>query len=106
MNNKTVSIVSYVILIGWLIAYFAGRDNADNFAKYHLKQGFGLIIFAFALAILLRIIIQFTGIYFLLVIELISPGLMVIGIINAANGVEKPLPFIGKMFENKFTFIG
>ncbi|MET3531327.1 putative membrane protein [Chryseobacterium flavum] len=31
--------------------------------------------------------------------------LMIIGIINAANNVERPLPLIGKIFEDKFSFI-
>jgi len=32
--------------------------------------------------------------------------LMIIGIINAANQQLKPLPIIGKYFEDKFSFIG
>jgi len=30
---------------------------------------------------------------------------MIIGILNASKGEEKPLPIIGKMFEGKFNFI-
>ncbi|MGY0037769.1 hypothetical protein [Pedobacter sp. NJ-S-72] len=32
--------------------------------------------------------------------------LWVLGIINAANEAQKPVPLVGKMFENKFSFIG
>jgi uncharacterized membrane protein len=29
----------------------------------------------------------------------------ILGIINAANGAERPVPVFGKIFENKFAFI-
>lgn len=105
MNNKTLSIVSYITLIGWLIAFFAGKENANSLLKYHLRQSLGLILVAFVFNIIIYIIaftlkinLGFIGIVFLI--------LLVIGIINANNGTEKPLPLIGKMFENKFNFIG
>lgn len=107
MSNKTLSIVSYITLIGWLIAYFSGKENADSLLKYHLRQSFGLmfigIIFNVAIGVLVSImpflsVLGYVGILFL--------GLLIIGIINASNEVQKPLPLIGKLFENKFGFIG
>ena len=106
MDNKTLSIVSYITLIGWLIAYFVGKDKADDLLKFHLKQSLGLMIFSFLLQIVLIIIISITGIGMLSIISFIIPVLIVIGIINAANGVKKPLPIIGAMLEDKFAFIG
>lgn len=107
MNNKTLSIVSYITLIGWLIAYFKGKEKADSLLKYHLRQALGLaivsIIFNVALTIIASIVpaLSFLGIAGLVIVVL-----WVMGIINAANGAEKPTPLIGKMFENKFPFIG
>lgn len=107
MNNKTLSIVSYITLIGWLIAYFSGKENANSLLKYHLKQSLGLmivsVIFNIALTVLANIIPSLSILGFLGLIFLV---LLIIGIINAANEVQKPLPIIGKMFENKFAFIG
>jgi len=107
MNNKTLSIVSYITLIGWLVAYFSGKENADSLLKYHLKQSFGLmivsIIFNIALTILISIV---PSLSFLGLAGLVFLVILIIGIINAANEVEKPLPLIGKMFEGKFAFIG
>ena len=108
MNNKTLSIVSYITFIGWLIAYFSGKENANGLLKYHLKQSFGLFLAALAFNILVSIlavisvslasIVSIAGIGFLI--------LTIIGIINAANELEKPLPIIGKMLEDKFSFVG
>lgn len=107
MNNKTLSIVSYITIIGWIVAYLKGKDNADSMLKYHLRQALGLalvnIIFSLALNIVAMVIpaLSFIGVFgFVFLI------LWIIGIINAANGAQKPLPIIGKMFENKFAFVG
>ncbi len=106
MDNKTLSIVSYITLFGWLIAFIIGKDKADGALKYHLKQGLGLAVFSLILGIILRILMTVTHIGLLGILGIIPFILTVIGIINAANDAQKPLPFIGKMFEDKFSFIG
>jgi len=107
MNNKTLSIVSYITIIGWLVAYLKGKDNADSMLKYHLRQALGLalvnIIFSLALNIVAMVILALS---FIGVFGFVFLILWIIGIINAANGAQKPLPIIGKMFENKFAFVG
>lgn len=105
MNNKTLSIVAYITLIGWLIAYFSGKEKADAFLKYHLKQGLAIFVFGLLLGIVLNILMMLTGIYALGYIGLINIVLMIIGMINASNGVMKPLPIIGKWAETKFPFL-
>ncbi|AQX83716.1 import component protein [Elizabethkingia bruuniana] len=106
MDNKTLSVISYVTIIGWIISFVIGKDNANSLLKYHLRQSFGLFIFGILLGIVLQIIMSITGLYVLGYIGLINLALMIIGIINAANEAEKPLPLIGKMFEDKFAFVG
>ncbi|MDV3508930.1 import component protein [Elizabethkingia anophelis] len=106
MDNKTLSVISYISIIGWIISFVMGKDNANSLLKYHLRQSLGLVIFSFVLGIVLQIIMSITGLYVLGYIGLINFALMIIGIINAANEAEKPLPLIGKMFEDKFAFVG
>lgn len=106
MNNKTLSIVSYITLIGWLIAYFSGKDNADSLLKYHLRQSLGLLIVGFIFnAALVIFAFVVPALVYLGYIGYAFWVLLIIGIINASNEVEKPLPVIGKMFEGKFGFI-
>ena len=123
MDKKTMAIVSYITIIGWLISFFSYKGTEkDSLVSYHLKQSFGLFLTAFciniALIILTKILvaIALAGIAFLVVITTIL-GLLstiiyitylvlfIIGIITASKGEEKPLPIIGKMFEGKFDFI-
>lgn len=106
MTSKVISIVSYITIIGWLIAYFAGKEKDDK-AVYHLKQGFGLAI----VAVLYNVVVQIVGSFsvsiasILSIVSLVFLVFMIIGIINANNEEKKPLPIIGKMFEDKFDFI-
>ncbi|PJR03331.1 import component protein [Avrilella dinanensis] len=104
MNNKTISIVSYITIIGWLVAYLIGKDNLDALSRYHLRQSLGLAIVGFILNII-SISILFLGMV-VNIIGILLLILMIIGIINAANGEMKPLPVIGKWLEDKFDFIG
>jgi len=107
MNNKTLSIVSYITLIGWLIAYFSGKEKADNLLKYHLKQSLGLAI----VSIILNVVLSFIGsmvpaLSFLGMVGWVIFIFWVLGIINAANSAQKPIPVFGKAFEKSFSFIG
>ncbi|GAA4196749.1 hypothetical protein GCM10022289_02950 [Pedobacter jeongneungensis] len=107
MNNKSLAIISYITIIGWLIAYFIGKDKADTLLKYHLRQSLGLaivsIIFNVAFTIIASIV---PALSFLGLIGYAFIILWILGIINAANGALKPVPLIGKMFEDKSSFVG
>lgn len=103
MNNKTFSIISYIGIIGWCIAYFVDKGNRDDLRTYHLKQSFVLMLFGVILSTV-GVLVPSTGMalsigsIFLLVLS-------ILGIINASNGVKKPVPLVGKNVENKFKFL-
>ena len=106
MDNKTLSFVSYITLIGWLIAYFSGKDTANSLLKYHLKQALGLFILSLVFNVAISIVVMIVpALAFLSYIGLALLVLMIFGIINASNEVEKPLPVVGKLFEDKFEFL-
>lgn len=106
MTPKVQSILSYLGIL-WLIAFFAGKEQRNYLSKYHLKQGLGLliiaVIFNIAVGVVLAIIPSLATVLGLCSIVFLI--LMVLGIITAANEVNKPLPIIGKFFEDKFEFI-
>lgn len=108
MDKKTISIVSYVTIIGWIISYFVSKDQQpkSSLVTYHLKQGLGLFIVALLFNIALTIVITIVpALYLIGYVGYAFLALIIIGIINASNEQEKPLPVIGKMFENKFSFL-
>lgn len=107
MTNKTLAILSYITIIGWLVSFFSSATPRDPLVKYHQKQALGLSI----IAIIYSIIIQVVGLIvpavamILSMVSIVFLILLIIGAINASKEKETPLPFIGKMFENKFDFI-
>lgn len=100
-NDKLMGILAYLgILV--LIPLLAAKES--KFAQYHAKQGINLFAAEIVLSILywvIGLLAVFTGgIGFFLfpVLGLLWIGLLVLaimGIINAINGEEKPLPLIG-----------
>ncbi|WP_269234243.1 DUF4870 domain-containing protein [Flavobacterium flavigenum] len=108
MNRKTLSILSYITIIGWIVAFVKNKDlnPKSDLVTYHLKQGFGIFLVSLAVNIILSVVIAtVTSLYFLSYIGYAIFILWIFGIINAANEQKKPIPVIGKIFEDKFGFI-
>lgn len=109
MNSRTLSILSYVTIIGWVISYFSYKKEPvkNTLVHYHLEQGLGIFI----VSALLNIGLNITAYMIPSLISILSPLgyavilLWIFGVINAMNEQQKPVPLFGKMFEKKFTFI-
>ncbi len=78
MNAKTTSIIAYLTLVGFLIAFLAG-DKTSSLSKRHLNQGLICALCAF---------IPCIGWVAYLVFA-------IMGIMKAMNEDETPLPLIG-----------
>ena len=110
-ENKGMAILAYIL---FFIPLLTGDYKKSPFVKYHTNQGFLLFITYVALGIATNIISRLLwailrGVYTwwgfygvlnnLLSILWIAPTvLLVLGVINAANGRTKPLPVIGELF--------
>jgi uncharacterized membrane protein len=106
MDKKTLSVISYVTIIGWLIAYFSSNDKREPLVSYHLKQGLGIFIVALIFNIAFTVIAStIPSLAFLGLAGYAFLIFMILGIINALNEKETPIPLIGKMFENQFAFL-
>ena len=107
MNTKTLAVINYITIFGWLFVFLTAKEK-DNFLKYHLRQSFGLFVAGLLVGFAIGIVATFIPVIAALsmVIGGLNLILMVIGAINASNGVEKPLPIVGKIFEDKFSFVG
>jgi uncharacterized membrane protein len=99
-EGKNIAIISYITIIGLIIAFVMNNEKKNTFASYHIRQSLGLAISAIALSMIgiipiLGWIISFLGFFFVLF-------LWIMGLINALNSKEKPLPVLGKKFEEWF----
>lgn len=108
MNQKTLSILSYVTIIGWIIAYIKGKElqPKNDLVTYHLKQGLGFFILTIIVNVILSVVVfTIPSLGILNYLSLVLLVLWVFGIINAVNEQKKPIPVIGAMFEDKFSFL-
>ncbi|MES2430064.1 MAG: hypothetical protein V4556_03945 [Bacteroidota bacterium] len=107
-NGKTAAIVSYITLIGWLIAYFAiHQNNKTSLGSYHLRQSLMLMLCAIGYQIAVMIItamIPFLGMI-LSIGGLAFLVFWIMGLISAINGEEKPMPLIGEKAQELFKNI-
>lgn len=107
-GGKTVAIISYITIVGWLIALVMNSNNKTSLGGFHLRQMMGLIILAIASAIL-RVplyFIPFLGWTTNFVLSICIFVLWILGLVSAANSEEKPIPVLGKLFQDWFSSIG
>ncbi len=116
-NGKTVAIISYLSIVGWLIAYLAfHNEKKTELGSYHLRQTLLFYIACFGVYIIWSVIV----VAFLLSLSLSLAGLAwvlswvlyigvlvlwVVGFIGAINGEKKPIPFIGEKAQSIFKGI-
>ena len=101
-NTILFSILSYIGIL-WLIPLLVEKN--DKVVRFHVNQGIVLFIFdiigSIAVGILSAIfvfipVISFLGVVIASLFGILCFVLMIIGIVNADNKSEKPLPIIGK----------
>lgn len=102
-EGKNIAIISYVTVVGLIIAFVMNNDKKSKFAAYHISQSLGLALTAIAIGIvgiipILGWIINIVGIFVLLY-------MWIVGLINAINEKQKPLPILGKKYEVWFKNI-
>jgi len=94
-KNIGMAVVAYII---FFIPLLTDAKN-DPFVKYHVKQGLVLFIFGVAIWFVINVIPVF-GLVIAPILNVALLVLLILGIVNAVNGVEKPLPLIGHFSEN------
>ncbi|MBM3439843.1 MAG: DUF4870 domain-containing protein [Bacteroidetes bacterium] len=111
MDNKTTAWVSYLTLVGWLIAFlqYKNAPEKDALVRFHLRQMFGLMVSYASVWILSQVMYLgiFPGIWTLQWVLWVALFIFwVMGIVAALNGEEKPVPLVGNLFQQWFAFIG
>jgi hypothetical protein len=96
-EDKTVAIIAYLSLIGFIIALIMHSSKKTQLGAFHLRQMLGLILFSIPCMIPLLGLIWFVVMFVF----------WIFGFIAAINGQMKPVPLFGPMwakwFANVFT---
>jgi hypothetical protein len=117
-DGKTVAIIAYLTLIGFIIAVIQHGSNKTKLGAYHLRQVVGFIVTGISLVVLLLLVTLITSIFGMgsgvtfyitfttiitfavWIVLLIS---LILSLINAVNGKEEPAPVFGKLYEKWFS---
>lgn len=100
-NEKVYGVLGYIGIL-FLVPLLAGKTE---FSKFHANQGLVLFLADIVLGVLIGItagVLGLLGVIGVVLGSIVSGALglvifvlMIMGIINAANGEMKPLPVIG-----------
>lgn len=101
-QNKS-TLFSALCYVGPLIIVSYALAKDDPKVKYHIKQGLVLIVIE-AIVWVLGMVFGYAFSPVIQIANLATIILSIIGIINALNGKEKELPFVGQ-FSSKFNNI-
>lgn len=101
-EGKTTAIISYLWIIGLVIAFIMNNDKKNSFAAFHIRQMIGLTILW---AINTFVIARFLGIWASGIVGLAMFVLWIIGFIGAIQGEEKKIPLLGDQFQDWFKGI-
>ena len=91
-EDKTVAIVSYFSLIGFIVAIVLNSNKKTKLGAFHLRQMLGLILTSFLCIIPLLNILIIIGLFIL----------WIMGLISATKGEMKPVPLLGGLYQKWF----
>ena len=92
-NEKFVSILSYITIIGWVIAFIINRNKKTDLGSFHQRQAL-IIIIAGLIASYIPTIGWLLGIIVFV--------LWVMGLVYAIQGKKKEIPLIGSLAQKWF----
>jgi len=102
-EDKTVAIVAYLTLIGFIAAVIIHSNKKTKLGAFHLRQMLGFMLSWFAVIIL--IIIPIVGWILIPVFYICMIILWIMGLIAAVNGQMKPMPVVGPLYQKWFGTI-
>ncbi len=95
-NAKLVGVLSYVTIIGWIVAILLHSNNRSEFGAYHLRQSLGLFLTGLILG-------WIPWIGWLLWMVLVA--FLIVGLIYAIQEEMKPVPIVGEFYQSALSGI-
>lgn len=102
-KGKTLAFVSYLTIIGTLIAFFMNQDTKNPFTFFHIRQALGLWLLEMALG---YIVGGFDSWMVTVPFWIFFGVLFLYGIIGALAGKLNCVPLVGPLFQKLFASIG
>jgi uncharacterized membrane protein len=107
-EDRTVAILAYITIIGFIIAIVMHSSKKTALGTYHLRQTLGLFVTSMVVwfGCVIIAFVPFVN----LIMVLLGPALLIagfvlwiMGLIAAVNGQQKPMPVVGEHFQKWFS---
>lgn len=99
-KGKNTAIVSYITIIGSVIAIFMNQDeNKSEFASFHIRQALGIFLSFFLLGYPIGYFNSWmvTSAFWLFIFIL-----WIYGFLGALNNEKRLVPLVGEFYQNLF----
>ena len=101
IEDKTVAILSYITIIGFIAAIFLHLNHKTQLGAFHLRQTLGMVLTSAAGAVLWVIPILGWVAWVVMVVGLFVLWLM--GLLSALKGDMRPVPILGEHYQRWFA---
>lgn len=101
-KGKSAAIVAYFTLIGSVIAIFMNSEKRHDFARFHIRQAFGIHFIFIAFAPLAT---GFDNWMISFSLYIFYAVLWLYGFINAVSNKTQPIPIFGDLFQKIFKVL-
>lgn len=102
-DETMMGVVAYITVIGLIIAYVTNQEKKNPFVQYHIRQSLGLALTGFVIGVVN--VIPFLGFIISILAFFFIVYLWIMGLMNALNKQEKPVPLLGKKYDEWFKNI-
>jgi uncharacterized membrane protein len=100
-EDKTVAILSYITIIGFIAAIFMHQQRKTELGAFHLRQVLGMALTGAAGAVCAVVPILGWIVWFLVIAGLFV--LWLIGLLSALKGDMRPVPLLGEHYQRWFA---
>ena len=100
-EDKTVAILSYLTIIGFIVSIVLHGSKKTRLGSFHLRQALGIFLTGIVATVcnVVLALIPIVGWLAILVIWLGLLVMWVMGLIGAAQGQTKPVPVLGEQYQ-------
>ncbi|MGE9290462.1 MAG: DUF4870 domain-containing protein [Puniceicoccales bacterium] len=98
-DPKLIGIVSYITLIGWIVALIMNNPKSE-FGSFHIRQSLGIMLLMLISGFIM--VVPFIGWILGLVGYLAGFVFWIMGLIGAIQGNTNPVPLIGEKAQGWF----
>jgi uncharacterized membrane protein len=100
-EDKTVAILCYVTIIGFIAAIFIHQNRKTRLGAFHLRQVLGLVLTGVVGGVCALVPILGWIVWFLVLIAMFV--LWLLGLISAVRGDLRPVPVLGEHYQRWFA---